>query len=273
MPELPEVQTTINELKPGVVGRRIKSVNLLTPGAIAQPSPEQFIKGLTGRKILGISRRGKHLIFGLDNGRFLIIHMRMTGSLLLKLAADEPVNPVRVAINLDDGNAIHFRDIRRFGRMWLVDSVDPVVGNLGQEPLEPHFTADVLARILDNHKKSIKSLLLDQTKIAGIGNMYADEILHAARIHPRQPANSLKKGEVNRLYSAIPEVLQRGIKNKGASTDTYIRPAGTRGEAHLEFQVAHRKGKTCPVCGGPIERIVVNQRGTFFCPKCQKLHH
>jgi formamidopyrimidine-DNA glycosylase len=272
MPELPEVQTTINELKPGVVGKRIEGVDVMAPGTIAEPSPEQFVKGLTGRRVLNISRRGKHLIFKLDDGKFLIVHMRMTGSLLLKPADDEPGNSIRVVIFLDDGKTIHFRDSRRFGRMWLVDDENSVVGKLGAEPLEPGFTPEVLAQIIDNHKKPIKGLLLEQTLIAGIGNMYADEILYAARIHPLQPANSLKKNTIIRLHSAIQSTLQRGIRNKGASTDTYIRPDGTKGEAHLQFQVAHQKGKTCPVCGGPVKRIVVNQRGTFFCPKCQRMH-
>lgn len=271
MPELPEVETTINELRPYVTGKRIRKVDVLWWGTIAQPGEEAFRQGLAGKKIVGISRRGKHLIFKLDNGQFLIVHMRMTGSLLLMPEDQEPGKSVRVVIYLDDGTVIHFRDVRRFGKMWLVDDKDTIVGRLGPEPLGSEFTPDVLAGILDGRKTAIKGLLLDQKLIAGIGNMYADEALYEARIHPLRPANSLTKQEIGRLHQAIRSVLLKGIRYKGASTDTYIRPAGTKGEAQLQFQVAHQKGKECPVCGGPIERIVVHQRGTFFCPRCQKL--
>jgi formamidopyrimidine-DNA glycosylase len=272
MPELPEVQTTINELKPYVEGRRFARVEVLSPSTIAEPGPRQFIQGLTDRQVVSMTRRGKHLIFQLDNGRFLIIHMRMTGSLLLKPETEEPTHSIRVIFHMGDGTTIHFRDMRGFGKMWLVDDQDSVVGKLGPEPLEREFTPEVLAKILDNRKTAIKGLLLDQTLIAGIGNMYADEALFAARIHPLQPANTLRKAEIKRLHSAIREVLEKGIRNKGASTETYVRPEGIKGGAHLQFQVAHRKGAECPGCEGRIERTVVHQRGTFFCPRCQKLH-
>ncbi len=271
MPELPEVETTINDLKPHVVGRRITDVDVLWEGTIAEPSAAEFKRGLTGRKVTEISRRGKHLIFKLDNGKFWIVHMRMTGSLLIKPDDELPANSIRVIIYLEDGTAIHYRDIRRFGKMWLVKDAKTVVGRLGTEPLTPEFTPKVLENILDNRKTAIKSLLLDQTLIAGIGNMYADEALYSARLHPLRPANSLTRGEIKRLHDAIQKVLLQGIRNKGASTETYIRPGGVKGEAHLQFQVAHQKGKDCPICGGPIERITVHQRGSFFCPRCQKL--
>jgi formamidopyrimidine-DNA glycosylase len=270
MPELPEVETTVNDLRPDVVGRRIAGVHLLWEGTVATPSPEHFRQGLKGRKIVSLSRRGKHLIFALDDGKFLIVHMRMTGSLLLKEADEEPEKFVRVIIYLDDGTAIHFRDMRRFGRMWLVAEKQEVVGSLGPEPLEPEFTPEVLAKILKNRQPAVKGLLLDQRLIAGIGNMYADEALYNARIHPLRPGNSLSKAEIARLHEAIQKVLRLGIRNKGASTETYIRPGGVKGEAQLQFQVAHQKGRECP-CGGKVERIVVQQRGTFFCPRCQKM--
>jgi formamidopyrimidine-DNA glycosylase len=271
MPELPEVETTINDLKPFVIGRKIENIDILSGRTIAEPSAEDFQKGLIGRKIISLSRRGKHLVFELGNSTFLIIHMRMTGSLMLKKAGEEPEAYVRVIFYLDDGMAIHFRDMRRFGRMWLVKDKNQVVGKLGPEPLEPAFTAAILEKILKNRKLPIKSLLLDQTLIAGIGNMYADEALYRARIHPLRPGNSLTKAEFKRMHEAIQTVLEQGIRNKGASTDTYVRPEGTKGEAQLQFQVAHQKGKECPVCGGPVERITVQQRGTFFCPLCQKM--
>ncbi len=271
MPELPEVQTTINELRPFVIGKRIDKVDVLAEKTVAQPSAAGFRQGLAGSRITALERRGKHLIFELDNGLFLIVHLRMTGSLILKPASEEPEKFIRVIIYLSSGTAIHFRDVRRFGRMWLVKDKNSVVGKLGPEPLDLEFTPEVLARILGKRKTDIKSLLLDQTLIAGIGNMYADEALYHARIHPLRAAKSLTREEIQRLYAAIQKVLNQGIRNKGASTETYLRPQGSKGEAHLEFQVAHQKGKECPVCGGPVERIVVHQRGTFFCPRCQKL--
>jgi len=271
MPELPEVETTVNDLIPFVVGKKIEAVDVLWPGPIDRPSVEEFRQGLIGRKIIRLTRRGKHLIFELDNSTYLIVHMRMTGSLLVKKADEEPAGAVRVIIYLEDRGAGLFRDIRRFGKMWLVKDRDEIVGKLGPEPLGPEFTPRILEKLLQNRKVAIIGLLLDQTIIAGIGNMYADEALYSARIHPLRLACSLTRGEIVRLHAAIQKVLFQGIRNKGASTETYIRPQGIKGEAQLQFQVAHQKGKECPVCGGPIERIVVHQRGTFFCPKCQKL--
>jgi formamidopyrimidine-DNA glycosylase len=272
MPELPEVETTVNELRPGLIGRRISGVDILSARTIAAPAPAEFKGGLTGRAITGLSRRGKHLIFNLDDGRFLIAHLRMTGSLLLKQSAEEPEKYVRVIIYLDNGQAMHFRDVRRFGRMWLVEDSCTVTGKLGPEPLAPEFTPEVLAQLLKKRATPIKSLLLDQTLIAGIGNMYADEALYRAGIHPLQPGNSLNKSETEKLHEAIQQVLSQGIRYCGASTDTFIRPAGVKGEAHLQFQVAHQKGKECAVCGETIVRTTVQQRGSFFCPHCQRLH-
>ena len=271
MPELPEVETTVNDLKPQLTGQRISSIEVIAPKTIETPSVEEFIKNLTGRRIEKISRRGKHLIFSLDNSSKLIVHMRMTGSLLIKTAADTPDKFVRVILRFENGLALHFRDIRRFGRMWLVENQDTVVGELGPEPLNDEFTPAALAAILKNRQTPIKGLLLDQKLIAGIGNMYADEALYHAGLHPLRPAGSLKSKEIAALHEAIQVVLARGIRNKGASTDTYFRPSGSTGSAHLEFQVAHRKGEVCPVCQGIIERITVQQRGTFYCPVCQKL--
>jgi formamidopyrimidine-DNA glycosylase len=272
MPELPEVETTVNELRPGVTCRRITGVEVLSLNSVAAPAPAEFKAGLTGRTITSLSRRGKHLVFGLDDGRFLIAHLRMTGALLLKPAAEEPEKYVRVIIYLDDGQAMHFRDVRRFGRMWLVEEAVEITGKLGPEPLSAGFTPEVLGQLLKNRTTPVKSLLLDQTLIAGIGNMYADEALYRAGIHPLQPGRSLKKSEIKKLYEAIQQVLSLGIRYCGASTDTFIRPAGIKGEAHLQFQVAHQKGRECAVCGETILRTTVQQRGSFFCPHCQPLH-
>ncbi len=195
------------------------------------------------------------------------MHMKMTGSLLVDPADDRFT---RAIIRLDNGMALHFWDPRKFGKMSLEESEEAVAGQLGPEPLEDDFTPEVLARLLHNHKAPVKPVLIDQTVIAGIGNMYADEALFEARIHPLKPAGKLSGAEIERLYNAIRAVLRRALKRKGASVRNYIRPDGTPGTAHDEFKVAHGTGKECPDCGGPIERIVVRGRGTYICPRCQR---
>ena len=270
MPELPEVETVKNELLPHIVGRQVTGVTLFWERIVRQPSVKEFCSRLIGQRLTGLARRGKYLLFSLSGGGVLIIHLKMTGSLLLKPASAEVGKFIRAIIHLDNGTEVHFRDPRKFGVMWLVKEVDSVVGKLGPEPLEAGFTPQILARCLANRTAPIKALLYDQSVIAGIGNMYADEALFAARIHPLRPGESLSLEEVERLYRAIQQVLRSAIGNKGASTDTYFRPDGTRGTAHFQFQVAHRLGgEFCPVCGTPIERITVRNRGTYFCPKCQ----
>lgn len=269
MPELPEVETIKNELLPHIVGQRITGVSLFWEKMVRRPSVEEFRSRLIGQEITGITRRGKYFIFGLTGDEVLIIHLKMTGSLLLKSAPEEPDKFVRAIFYLDKGTALHFRDPRKFGAMWLVDDSNTVVGKLGPEPLEADFTPQLLAQRLNNRAASIKALLCDQTVIAGVGNMYADEALFAAEIHPLRSGKSLSLDEIEHLHRAIRQVLLAGIGNKGASVANYFRPDGTLGTAHSEFKVAHQGGKLCPVCGTPIERIVVRNRGTYFCPRCQ----
>jgi len=271
MPELPEVETVKNELLPHVVGHQITGVTLFWEGIVRQPPVEEFCSRLTGQRITGVSRRGKYLIFSLTSHEVLIIHLKMTGSLLLKPASSEPDKFVRAVLHLDGETTLHFRDPRKFGAMWLVEDKDTVIGKVGPEPLEADFTPQTLSTRLSKRTAPIKALLCDQTFIAGIGNMYADESLFAAGIHPLRSGGSLSQREVECLNRAIKEVLRAAISNKGASTSTYIRPGGELGTAHFQFQVAHRlSGEFCPVCGTPIERITVRNRGTYFCPKCQK---
>ncbi len=270
MPELPEVETIKNELLPHILGRRVNGVTLFWEGIVRQPSVKEFCSRLIGQRLTGLARRGKYLIFSLTSGEVFIIHLKMTGSLLLKPALAEADKFVRAVICLDNGIEIHFRDPRKFGVMWLVKDADSIVGKLGPEPLKAGFTHQVLAQRLANRTAPIKALLSDQTFIAGIGNMYADEALFAARIHPLRSGESLSRDEIERLHSAIQRVLWSAIGNKGASVENYFRPDGTLGTAHFQFRVAHRLGgKLCPVCGTPIERIPVRNRGTYFCPHCQ----
>jgi len=270
MPELPEVETIKNELLPYIVGHRITGVTLLWEGIVRQPAVQEFCSHLIGQGITGVARRGKYLILGLTSSEVLIIHLKMTGSLLLEPASAESTKFTRAVLHLDKEIQLRFRDPRKLGVMWLVKDTNPIVGKLGPEPLEAGFTPQVLAQCLNNRTAPIKALLCDQTFIAGIGNMYADEVLFAARIHPLRSGKSLSRDEVERLHSAIRQILWSAVGNKGASVDTYFRPDGTEGTAHFEFKVAHQLGgKFCSICGNPIERILVRNRGTYFCPKCQ----
>ena len=269
MPELPEVETIKNELLPHIVGRCVNDVTLLWAGIVKQPSAEEFCSRLIGQEITGVARRGKYLIFSLSSGEALIVHLRMTGSLLLKPASAEPDKYTRAILHLDRDGQLHFNDMRKLGMIRLVKDINSVVGKLGPEPLEAYFTCENLQKCLNKRKAPIKALLLDQTLIAGIGNMYADEALFAARIHPLRSGESLSQEEVRRLHQSIRQVLRAAIGNKGASVDTYLRPDGSPGTAHSQFQVVHRKDEPCPLCGTPIERIAIRNRGSYFCPKCQ----
>ncbi len=270
MPELPEVETIKNELLPHIVGQHITSVTLFWDGIVRQPSVEEFYSRLTGQGIVGLSRRGKYLIFNLTGDEALIMHLRMTGSLLIKPASAEPEKFIRAIIYLDNETGLYFRDPRKFGRMWLAEDTGSVIGRLGPEPLEADFTPEVLAQRLHDRSAPIKAVLCDQGFVAGIGNMYADEALFAAKIHPLRSGKSLSRDEVEHLYSAIQQVLRAGIVNKGASVANYFRPGGELGTAHSHFRVAHLLGgKLCPVCDTPLERIPIRHRGSYFCPKCQ----
>jgi len=266
MPELPEVETIKNELSPYVIGRSVSGVSFFWEGIVRQPSRDEFCTCLIGQRITGVGRRGKYLIFSLSSGQALIIHLKMTGSLWLK----DPEKFVRAIVHLDDGTNIYFRDPRKFGIMWLVDDKNSVASKLGPEALGKGFAVKVLAEKLKKRTAPIKALLCDQSLVAGIGNMNADEALFLAKIHPVRAGGSLTEKEVKRLHKAIRQVLRAGINEKGASTDTYFRPSGEPGTAHSRFRVAHRRGESCPVCGTPLKRIVVRNRGSYFCPKCQK---
>ncbi|MCL0034419.1 bifunctional DNA-formamidopyrimidine glycosylase/DNA-(apurinic or apyrimidinic site) lyase [Dehalococcoidia bacterium] len=269
MPELPEVETIKNELAPQVTGHRLVGVDLLWPKAVHEPSPEAFCQRLIGQEIMAIWRRGKYLLFQLCGGQTLILHLKMSGVLLLRDASCGPENHTSAIFRLDGDNDLHFVDPRRFGSMWLTEDQNRVIGKLGIEPLGPSFTPAVLGNLLSPRRVAIKVLLCDQHAIAGMGNMYADEALFAARIHPLRKANALSTDEIKRLHRGIVKVLQGAIKRKGASISTYRRPDGGTGKAHLEFQVAHRRGESCPNCGFPIQRVSLRGRGTHFCARCQ----
>jgi formamidopyrimidine-DNA glycosylase len=221
--------------------------------------------------VLGIIRRGKYMLFPLSGGACMVIHLKMTGSLIVQRTGDEPPKYTRAVLHLDDGNSVFFRDPRKFGAMRLVTDVERIIGKLGPEPLEPDFTPRVLAERLGKRRTPMKALLCDQNRIAGIGSMYADEALFATGIHPVRTAESLSGEEIDALYREIRRILWEAIENKGASVNTYYRPDGSKGTAHYDFKVAHRGKQPCAVCGTPVERIVVRGRGTYYCPKCQPI--
>ena len=267
MPELPEVETIKNELSPRVLNRAIKSVDISWGKMVRQPSVAEFRRRVIGKKITALTRRGKYLFFHLEGDGVLVMHMKMTGSLLVNPSDDKYS---RAIFHLDDGSTVHFRDPRKFGKMWLADDDTAVASILGPEPLDPSFTPAWLTRLFKDRTAPVKAVLLDQSLIAGIGNMYADESLFEARIHPLKPAGELSADEIRNLHRAVRHVLRKALARGGASVRNYIRPGGQPGTAHDEFVVAHGVGKHCPDCAGAIERIVVRGRGTYICPRCQR---
>ncbi|MFC1952881.1 bifunctional DNA-formamidopyrimidine glycosylase/DNA-(apurinic or apyrimidinic site) lyase [Chloroflexota bacterium] len=269
MPELPEVETVKNELLPHVINRRITGVTLLWEGIVKEPSVKEFLTGVSGQTILALSRRGKYLFFSLNSCDTLIVHLKMTGSLIVKPAVEDLPKYTRAVIHLENGIDIAFRDPRKFGVLRLVEDREKIIGKLGPEPFDEDFTSRTLARILEKRKTPMKALLCEQHLIAGIGSMYADEALFATKIHPTRAGEDVTQQETEQLYREIRRILWAAIENKGASVDTYYRPDGTKGTAHYEFKVAHRFKEPCDVCETPIERIKVRGRGSYYCPKCQ----
>ena len=268
MPELPEVETIRRVLEPALVGARIEDIVLYDP-SIAGADGAESLRPALGATVRAVLRRGKHLILLLNGNRGLVLHLRMTGAVFLDNA---PVGGrVRAELSFSNGKKLSFNDIRRLGTMRLYEDLKPLLLRLGPEPLDVDFTADALEQSLRRHHIPIKAALLDQHIVAGVGNMYADEALFEAGIHPLTPADTLSHEDVVRLKRAIEVVLEHAIARQGASIDTYWLPTGERGSAHNSFRVAHRKDAPCAGCGTPIERLMIRKRGAYFCPKCQSL--
>jgi formamidopyrimidine-DNA glycosylase len=270
MPELPEVETVRRELAPQIIGSRIREVRLGWEGIVRLPSASEFQERVKGQPIKDIDRRGKYLIFKLEDTEMLIVHLKMTGSLIIRPDSEPTEKLDRAVIYLDNGLAVHFHDPRKFGRLWLTDDLKQVIKKMGPEPFGDGFTPEYFREGLKKRHAPIKPVILDQGFIAGIGNMYADESLFATRIHPLRPASSLSEREIRELYRAIKEILAAAIANRGASIRNYFRPDGTSGTAHFSFQVAHGIKDTCSRCGRPIKRLVVRGRGTYICSNCQR---
>ena len=268
MPELPDVEAIRRYLlASGLAESRVTAVRLGWPRAVQGIGPEQFIQGLTGQAVLDIGRRAKYLLFRLDSGT-LVVHLRMTGSLeVVEPSANAPSRPSAV-IGLSDGRELRFYDQRRLGKLWLVDDPAPLLAGLGPEPLEPAFTIAELKKRVCARRSPIKPVLMEQGVIAGIGNIYADEILFCAGIHPTRPVSGLTSRELDRLHRCIVSVLER-------STETlapFIPLSGPLTESQIGrmlLRMPRAAGAPCTRCGTPVQRLVLRGRSAFFCPSCQ----
>jgi len=273
MPELPEVETIRLALEPHVVGRTFKHVEILDPRLVRPFEPLVVAAELDGERVAALERRGKYLIVRFESGRVLLIHLRMTGSLRHAAGGKLGEDPYRRAVvRLDDGSDVAYRDVRRFGTWHLLepDEIDDYLAQrLGREPLERTFTAKRLGERLANRRAPLKAALLDQRTVAGLGNIYVDEALWRARLHPLREAGMLDDEELQRLTTAIRQSLRAGLARQGASLRDYSTPDGSRGRAQDEFRVYGRGGEPCAHCGTPIDKIRVGGRGTWYCPQCQ----
>ena len=270
MPELPEVETIRQRLRqgdrktPSILGTKIVDAKILWTRTIVKPSVFEFEKFVKGGIIEEIDRRGKYFIFKLSNG-YMLIHLRMSGDLILEKIVNSFAKHHRLILNLNNGFRLAFNDTRKFGRVWFVDDPLDVLYNLGPEPLDVSFTSNDFYHHLQQHRRQLKPLLLDQSFLAGLGNIYTDEALFLAKLHPLKTSNTINLDQANTLLKAIRDVLQSGIISKGASIDWVYRG----GNFQNHFMVYDRGGKDCLVCGSRIQKIFVGQRGTHFCPVCQ----
>lgn len=270
MPELPEVETFRRLLlrgyngMPSVLGKVIQGAHVLWDGILVTPSANEFRERVPGQQVDDIGRRGKHLIlhFSTDS---LILHPRMSGEVLLE-SQDNPVSKhCRLSLDFKDGTRLAFINIRKFGRVWLTGQPEEVLCHLGPEPLSDTFTPQKLYAILQNAHRQLKYMLLDQHVIAGLGNIYTDEALYLAKLHPKTKSDTLSRSETERLWNAIRKVLREGIENQGTSIDWIYRG----GENQKYLHVYNKDGDPCERCGNPIQKITIAQRGTHLCPTCQ----
>jgi formamidopyrimidine-DNA glycosylase len=277
MPELPEVETIRRQLAPHVAGRRITAVQVGRARAVrAHAAPEEFIARLQGRRICELTRRGKALLFLLEGDRSLLVRLGMSGQLVLADPADPLVPHTHVRLSLDDGRELRFIDPRTFGQMAVVDGHDPdhmiELGHYGPEPLSDAFTPAVLAAAMAGKAASVQAVLMDQTKVVGVGKIYADEACFLARVDPRRPAGSLTAEEIGRLHAAVREVLEASIACRGTSSkDSAYRDAhGGLGNFQCQLNVYQRAGQPCRACGTLVEYRPFQGRRMHFCPHCQR---
>jgi formamidopyrimidine-DNA glycosylase len=267
MPELPEVETIARKLELELVGRTIKQADLRWSRTLASPSPKKFKEQIKGQRIREVTRRAKFFILHLSDFS-LLIHLRMSGDLFVKNSTTEPQKHDRLVLQLSGNRSLVFNDTRKFGRVWLTADPQEVLGKLGPEPLGREFTPQWLYASLQKRHRRLKPLLLDQTFLAGLGNIYTDEALYIAKLHPLGMSDSVTEDQARALHGAVRKVLREGIRRNGASIDWVYRG----GEFQNYFRVYDREGEPCHVCGTQIERLVVGQRSTHICPNCQVLN-
>lgn len=264
MPELPEVETIVRNHRPQLVGRRIVRYTSSWPKN-SLPSLPRVRRALAGRTILDLTRRGKFIIFGLDDGAHLLVHLRMSGRFAWQTDHAPPPRHVRARWDLDDGSRLLFCDARKFGRITHTRDLAAATAGLGPEPLSRGFTGDVLYALLHSHRRQLKPLLLDQSVVAGLGNIYTDEALFRAGLHPARRSDALSRQQVRRLHAAIRRVLRLAIRKQGTSID-WIYPGGWMQQ---RLRVYGRAGQPCRTCRTPIVALRIAQRGTHVCPRCQ----
>jgi len=273
MPELPEVETVRRTIAPTLEGASVAGATILDPRLTRPFDPDAVAAELVGERMMRIERRGKYLIIRFESGRALLVHLRMTGSFRIALGGLLPADPHRRAVlSLDNGSDVAYRDVRRFGTWELLeaDDIEPYLAErLGPEPLDPRLTGARLGRLLAGRRAPVKAFLLDQRRLAGLGNIYVDEALWHARIHPLRQAGSLDGEETARLFRSVRRALRLGIERQGATLRDYAAPDGSSGSMQDEFRAYGRGGEPCDRCGTPLERIVVSGRGTTLCPRCQ----
>ncbi len=273
MPELPEVETIRRGLEERVMGRMFEQVEVLLPYLIKSPSVGEFIQQLQGKKIERVGRRGKYLLFFLSGEYVLVVHLRMTGQINYVKSDEALHQKTYIILTLDNGYQLRYIDPRKFGMFFLLrlNQLNEIPGlrNMGPEPLEEEFTFGYFESLLSGKKRKIKALLLDQSAIAGLGNIYVDECLFLAAIHPERMAGELTSIERRMLFNAIKQVLREGIMHRGTSSQDYFDVEGEKGTHQEHLKVYQRKGNPCYACGTPIIRQVVAGRGTHICPQCQ----
>jgi len=274
MPELPEVETVRRQLAPVLEGRRFESVEI-ADGRLTRPfDPVGVARELEGERVREVGRRGKYLVVRFESGRALLVHLRMTGSLRHAAAGTLPDDPYRRAVvKLDDGSDLSYRDVRRFGTWLLLEPPEVeayVDARVGREPLDADYRARHLAERLKGRRAPVKAAILDQRTVAGVGNIYADEALWRARIHPLTPARDLDAGQLRALHRGIRRALELGVARQGSTLRDYALPDGGSGRMQHEFKVYGREGEPCDRCGTPIEKIRAAGRGTWYCPSCQR---
>lgn len=274
MPELPEVETVRASLEPALVGRRFERVEITDPRLTRPLDPHEVSAELNGEVVQSVERRGKYLVLRFRSGRVLLIHLRMTGTLGHHRNGGLEEDPHRRAVvKLDDGSDVTYRDVRRFGTWLLLEPGEEtayLTKRLGEEPLGERFTTDVLAARLAGRRTPVKAAILDQRSAAGMGNIYADEALWRARIHPLTPAGQLERPEIRRLQRAIRDALRAGIARQGTTLRDYRTPTGARGSMQEALRVYGREDEPCFRCGTAVAKTRVAGRGTYYCPTCQQ---